>query len=144
MQGGGLFSFLRFVWNARHVSYRARCCALLLLLLLRYPIHHGCVQVLQVENHLGVTRRGHALDMARLCPCGNTFKPDSFFCRRCGDRRQPAAAQRGHGAAEADELAAASAAAEAVKFPQYESYVDSAVASLRSALRAQVRLPGGI
>ena len=77
----------------------------------------------------------------QVCSCGNKLEPCYDACSQCGaSTNQPAPAEdtnAQHGLSEASELADENAAPEAVKFPGYTSYVDSAVASLRATLLAE-------
>jgi hypothetical protein len=44
-------------------------------------------RALEVTDHIGMVK-GESVQMELKCPCGNTFKPDTVFCRRCGARRK--------------------------------------------------------
>jgi hypothetical protein len=50
---------------------------------------HGDATVSDVNDHFGTLPDGSTVTMARMCgsPCGNEYKPDSLFCRKCGRRR---------------------------------------------------------
>ena len=42
----------------------------------------------ECRDHHGTVNGVKGIAMTRKCPCGNTFKPDSKFCRECGNRRK--------------------------------------------------------
>jgi len=43
--------------------------------------------VIDVVNHIGSLDDGKKVTMARFCKCGNVYRPDTVFCRKCGTRR---------------------------------------------------------
>jgi len=43
--------------------------------------------VIDVANHIGSLDDGKKVAMARWCKCGNVYRPDTVFCRKCGTRR---------------------------------------------------------
>ena len=43
--------------------------------------------VIDVANHFGVLDDGKKVPMAKWCKCGNDFRADTLFCRKCGSRR---------------------------------------------------------
>jgi len=49
----------------------------------------AALTVVDVQNHLGVLADGSkvAMDMHCSLPCGNEYKHDTVFCRKCGRRR---------------------------------------------------------
>jgi len=72
--------------------------------------------------------------------CGNLLEAGNDICSQYGAPSLPAPVDdtdAPRGLSEASELADENAAPEAVKFPGYTSYVDSAVASLRATLLAE-------